>query len=494
MPVNPQQQSQAIPQNQTFIQPTPQIKPVKKSSFPKLLIIGVIMLVLVGVLAYTLFAIFTKTPPPVNTNSQKTITFWGRSVEAEQMKPIIDEFEASNPKIKVVYDKQVETNYREKLSTRLDLSNVAALPDIAEINEEWVDDLSSFLLPVTDQTILSRYTELSLENNSAITIEKGKSKTNTYAVPYRFNSLALAYNKKYITEYLQENKLSDIDFNTLDWSSLLTRTRALTKTKVTKDAQTRNETIDILRGGIAIGSPKTVTNADKIFQLLLIQNNANIYNATLSKFELGSKFDEVLRFYTNFNVNTGVWNDSLGNDVTSFTQGKVAMMLLKSEDIDQVESLNPNLEFVTVLPAKIGSIQNISFSRSLAVPIVKPNSAEAMKFIEFLSRPETGTKLHKANNKVTFIPAQRESLNSIPKNSPFAVFSDINPSARKFKVPVYPAVTKALYDFLDKSYQTNFAGLKPGEPLKSFDVNTSSLERELNDALPTPIPVNQSKK
>jgi ABC-type glycerol-3-phosphate transport system substrate-binding protein len=473
MPVNASQTQS--PQNQVFAQPAPPKRSIFKNKKVTVLLAIILSLVLILGSVFA-FMNFNK-PAVVPTSGIKTITFWGRSLDAETVNTLISEYESQNTNVKIVYEKQVETDYKDKLQTRLGINNIASLPDIAELDEAWLEEMFPYFTPVTNPAILSRYSDATIENNTVNNV--------TYTVPFKFDSLALAYNKRHMFDYLTATQQNEVDFDKLDWSSLLTRAKSLTQTRVTQDASKIKESVELTRGGIAIGSPTTVTNADKIMQLLLIQNNAVLFNSTQNKFVLDSKFSEVMRFYTNFNVEGGygVWNDYLGNDISAFTQGKLSMMLVKSEDIDQIQKLNPNMEFVTVLPAKIGSIQNISLSRSLATIKTRPNAAEAMKFIEFLTRSENGTKLHNANNRNTFIPAQRESLASIPKNSHFSVFANINPSAKKFKVPFYTESTAAIRTFLQESYTKNFSGIKKGDPIKNFDYNLSQLESSLNVAV-----------
>ncbi|MFW5720605.1 MAG: hypothetical protein ACOCXT_06295, partial [Candidatus Dojkabacteria bacterium] len=88
----------------------------------------------------------------------------------------------------------------------------------------------------------------------------------------------------------------------------------------------------------------------------------------------------------------------------------------------------------------------------------------------------------------TFIPAQVDSLNHLPSDSPFAVYSDINPSAEVFKTYDYVETTKLMNEYLVNTYRNVYDRLEPGQPIRDFPVNAEILERELNTIIPTPTP------
>jgi hypothetical protein len=300
-----------------------------------------------------------------------------------------------------------------------------------------------------------------------------------FAVPFRFNSLSLAYN----VNQIEETGYTPETFNKLDWTFLSSKVKELTKTQKTPDPTDLKKEYDkIIRAGIAIGSPDNVTNATQILELLLIQNDAAIYNPITKQFKLETKFDDVMNFYSSFTTNN-VWREYMGNDLNAFANGKVTMV--KSEDIDQLQKLNPNLKFATTLPAKIAGIQTISFSKSLAIPNYMPNQAESVRFLQYFSQIENGVKLFEGkNSQNTFLPSQTGSLNSIPKSSPFSVYSDISANAMKFNTPYTNDVNAIIKDYLKtryNSYSESTNGIGPFN--KEFTSNKSTLENSLNTFL-----------
>lgn len=472
-PNNPQLQQ--FPQNNNFNLNQLQqemANPKRKSIFSKKLLMILGGVLVIGMIITLIVVLLNGSKGTTVTPQTKTITFWTRDIDEDVVKGIIADFEAENPYIKVNFEKQSDTNYENRITTRLQLKS-QNMANIVEIDESWIAQNYQSLTIVTDPTILGRFSSATLKNNTYLNV--------VFAVPFKFNSLCLAYNVDQISEigYTPET------FNKLDWTFLSSKVKELTKTITTPDPNTQNKTYEkITRSGIAIGSPDNVTNATEILELLLIQNDASIYNSTTKQFKLDTKFEDVMSFYSGFTTNN-VWREYLGDDLKAFADGKVSMVLVKSEDIDKLQNLNPNLKFSTTIPAKIAGIQTISFSKSLAIPNYMPNQAESLKFLEFLTRTENGNKLFEGKkSQNTFIPSQTGSLNSIPKTSPFSVYSDINPNAMKFNMPYTADSNAVIKDYLKTQYDSFYEGTKGiGSFNKEFPSSTSTLQNQLNRTL-----------
>ncbi len=469
-------------QNQTQQAPAaPARKSIRKNKKVLLLAGGIfcIILLLIAILTAVL-----QEDKPVELETVE-LTFWARSLTEEQMTPLIEAFEAENPYIKVTYEEQSPSNYKERMLTRLERGDASVLPDILELDEVWIPEIYPYLNIIQENNdIPSRYATIPLENNKVIVATQSNINQYLYGVPFRFDALALAYNDS----HLAAKGFDATDFNKLDWSSLLIRSKDLVQTRTEQSGRFGQH--DMLeRGGLAIGSPENVTNAPEIVQLLLVQNNAEIYDRVEQRYVLGEKFEEVMEFYNNFAIEE-VWNTSFENDLEAFADGDVSMVLVRSQDIDRINELNEGLQFTTVLPAKIGGIRNLSLSRSLVIPAVNPYYSQTIKFLEFMTRPEHGISLFESSRETseTFIPAQVDSLNQLPSDSPFAVYSDINPSAEVFKTYDYVETTKMMNKYLVDTYRNVYDRLEQGQPIRDFPVNAEILERELNTIIPTPTP------
>lgn len=426
---------------------------------------GIVGVVIIGLVIILIVNLFSQPAPVVP--QPVTITFWTRSTDTEVIQKIIDGFEKENPLIKVKHEVQSETDYKNRTLTRLRLQSTN-IGNIVEVDENWIDRINVSLSPISDSTILGRYSVASVRNNSI--------NGATFAVPYQFDGLVFAYNQ----DHLAEINFTEEDFNKLDWTSLSNRASTLTKTKNISLPELPNRPFaQIIRSGTAIGSPITVSNSAQILQLLLIQNDAKIYDSETRKFILNDKFVEVMNFYTNF-VTRNIWSNDLGNDIKAFSEGKVSIILVRSGDIDQIKKLNPNLRFGTAIPAKIGGIRNISLSKSLVLPNYMPNYSQSIKFIEYLTRTENSLMLFNSKKTVnTFVPAQITSLNQIPKTSPFAVFSDINTTADRFLSIEYDGTTEVINNYLIRIFE--LYGNKSGYPDRPpIQISTNSLQTELD--------------
>lgn len=433
----------------------------------KLAFFGGLSVVIVVVSIIVLVVSMINQPTQVNTPKEATITFWTRQMDDTALNEIIDNFQKDNPLIKVKHETQSDTDYKTRITTRLKLQSTN-IGNIVEMDEAWLDETPTSLAPITDATILGRYSVATVKNNSINNV--------AVAVPFEFDGLVLAYNQ----DHLSEINFTEEDFNKLDWTFLANRALSLTKTKsINLPDKPGQPFSQITRSGAAVGSPITVTNAAQILQLLLIQDEAKIYDPVTGKFTLSDKFTEVMKFYTDFAVNN-VWSNDLGNDVQAFSQGKVSIVLVRSSDLDNIKKLNPNLRFATAIPAKIGGIRNISLSKSLIIPNYMPNYAESIKFLEYLTRSENSLKLFNSKTATnTFVPAQITSLNQIPKTSPFAVYSDINTTADKFISPNYENTTAIMSNYLINLYSqyNQRSGFGDKNPI---NVNTASLQNDLD--------------
>ena len=426
---------------------------------------GILFSAIIIILIIILIISSSMQPKPVQQEAV-TITFWTRDINQEAIRQIISDFESQNTLIKVKHEIQSETDYKNRIVTRL--SGLSTnMGNIVEIDESWIEELIPTLSPISDNAILGRYSAATLNNNSF--------NNNIYAVPYAFDGILLAYNK----DHLSEIAFTEEDFNKLDWSGLATKAKSITKTqKAVLPTQTNKQYDKIIRSGIAVGSPRTVNNAKQILKLLILQNETNIYSAEKKQYVIDTKFTEVMNFYVNFTVQN-IWNDSIGNDIKAFAEGKTSMVLVRSSDIDKIMELNPNLNFATTIPAKIASIRNISLSKSLIIPSYMPNYAQSVKFLEFLTRSDNSIKIYEAKNTSTFVPAQITTLNKIPRTSPFAAFSDINPTADRIKTFNEDSFDIAIESYLTETFDSYYKTAIPGENT-AFKFDIKKLESTLN--------------
>ena len=109
----------------------------------KKLIIGIVGgIVLAAVVALAV----TKLPAVKNKKAEPvTITYWGLWEPESVMRPIIADFEAANPTIKINYIFQSQREYRERLQNALAAKKG---PDVFRIHNTWVPMFRSDLAPI----------------------------------------------------------------------------------------------------------------------------------------------------------------------------------------------------------------------------------------------------------------------------------------------------------------------------------------------------------
>lgn len=434
------------------------------------LIITIVFIFIFIIFVFFISTILIRTlnnQEPQTSSKQVEITFWTRKgyINKEALDEIISNFEKENPNIKIKHEFQSDTNYKNRILTRLK-NNTGELADIIEIDESWINQIYIYVNPIQDSNIIDKYSPVIIENNSVI--------SNLYAIPFQFDSILLAYN----TNYFKSKGITQKDINKLDWTDLALKAKEHTTTE--KVSKNNIEYQKIIKSGVAVGSPITVKNAKEILKLLIIQNNANIYDNLENKYNYNNKLSDVLDFYFNFSKKN-IWSDELGDDITAFAKENVYMVFVRSSDIDQIKKLNPNLKFEVTIPPKISIMKSISLSKSLIIPKISPHYKESLKFIDYLTNKENSIKLFNVKSDYTFIPAQVDSLNKIPKDSIFSTYSDLITISEKFKSHDEEEFDKVLNNYLISIYQRTNVGYK--NDMLEFNYNAKELINNLNIAV-----------
>jgi len=370
IPAEPPQSDQPAP-------PANGEPPVKKGlALPKLpqgkgliaLIVAVVLIV-VGIVAAIFFLTRSSSNSPTgNAPATKTkITYWGLWEPSEVMEPLLQQYESLNPGIDIVYTQQNRQQYRARVQTAVRGSSG---PDIFRYHNTWIpmvkDDLANApraILPATEiqQSFYPIMAEELAANNQVI------------GVPLMFEGMALLYNESMLEAA-----------NTVpprDWREV--RELAARLAIRTSD----NQGLD--RGGIALGTAENVDNSSDILALMMLQNSATPGNP------MSPNAQTALEFYTLFSRSDGVWNGDMPQSTVAFASEEVAMILVPSWRIHEIQRLNPNLRFgVTRLPQL--SDERITWGSYWVEGVSKnsKNTEESWKFLAWLSEPEQLRRLY----------------------------------------------------------------------------------------------------
>lgn len=352
----------------------PQKKGISLPQLPKgkgvLAIIAAVVLLVVGAVA----AIFFLNPfggsssPGTQTPATKTtITYWGLWEPSEVMEPLIRQYESLNPGIDIVYTQQNRQQYRARMQTAVRGNNG---PDIFRYHNTWMpmikDDLATAPRSVLPATELQQefYPVMSTElvrNNAVV------------GVPLMFEGMALLYNQSMLEA---ANALPPSDWREV--RELAARLAIRTS---------NNSGLD--RGGIALGTAENVDNSSDILALMMLQNSATPGNP------MSPNAQTALEFYTLFSRMDGVWNATMPQSTVAFANEQVAMILVPSWRIHEIQKLNPNLRFgVTRLPQL--SDERITWASYWVEGVSKnsKNAEESWKFLAWLSQPEQLRRLY----------------------------------------------------------------------------------------------------
>ena len=172
------------------IPPPPSIK--KSFPFAKIIsiVVGLILLIALFLLLFRFvfprFGIFQK---------ETTITWWGLWEDSSIVQPIIDAYQAANPKVKITYVAQSKEDYRERLTNSLARGEG---PDIFRFHNTWVPMLKSELSALPPETMSAEeYTQTFFP----VAVSDLSSGSNILGIPLEYDGLALYINEEIFATY-----------------------------------------------------------------------------------------------------------------------------------------------------------------------------------------------------------------------------------------------------------------------------------------------------
>lgn len=341
---------------------------MRKYLFIGLGVVGVVLLFVV---------VFTAILSLMRGKSEQaaSLEYWGLWEDEQVMKPLIDAYTREHPKISIKYIKQDPKDYREKLLTR---GKEGRGPDIFRFHNTWLPSIIELAAPLP-QSIMS--SEAYKDTFYEVIQDDMFANGSYYGISLGIDGLVLVYNADLF-------KRGGIASAPRTWDDIL-------KAADTLRVQDADE--NILTSGISLGTSNNIENFSDIFGWMLLQNGADVKN-------LGSpEAVEVLTNYRQFaEPQLNLWNESMPNNISAFTQGKVAMIIVPSWQILEILAANPDIDLkVTALPVLPGS-QQISLATYWAEGVSKTSKhqEEAWKFLVYLSQKDTMTKLYQEQTKV----------------------------------------------------------------------------------------------
>jgi multiple sugar transport system substrate-binding protein len=302
---------------------------------------------------------------------EANLTWWGLWEEESSVAPLIAEYQASHPKVKITYIKQSPQDYRERLTNSLAKGQG---PDIFRFHNTWVPMFRDELDAIPTSVMSAGEYSQTFYPVFASDLTSG---TGIVGIPLMYDGLVLYINEDI---FAKEGKTPPAT-----WDDL----RQLAIQLTIKDDQGV-----ITQAGVAMGRTENVDHWQEILALLMLQNDVSMGNPS------GKLAEDALTFFTLFSSQDGVWDATLPPSTLAFSSGKLAMYFAPSWRAFEIKQQNPNLKFKTVpLPqvAKASPTEpDISYATYWAEGVwVRSKSKEAAwEFLKFLSSKESLAKMY----------------------------------------------------------------------------------------------------
>ncbi len=375
-----------------------------------IIIIAIALVVLIGITT-AFFATRQKQAGPAPKDDNITLTYWRPLDDSATFQPVIDEYQKTNPKVKIEYKKIPIKDYETQL---LDAIASGRGPDLFSVGNAWMPKYFDKLAPSPEDKLSVADFEKAYYPIAAKDNIKDK---RIYGIPYSIDTLALYYNTDLYGK-------ADISEPPKTWDEVVGKpadpSRPSEAAKPSMLAKLNNRQGNAFKqSAIAVGNNQTQRSSDVLSLMMLQQRTAMTNdNRDQATFNLTQKVDgkdvhlgtEALRFYTSFadpRTPNYSWNGSLGDSVKAFAEGRTAMMVGYAYNIPTVERLNPNLKFDIAPVPQIGGSDPVNYASYWSEVVSKSSGHqdEAWEFIRFASEQE---QLRLINENTKRIPARKE--------------------------------------------------------------------------------------
>ena len=380
---------------------------VRRSGLPKGVVISLVVLVVMLVLGLVTSFVFKYTPSlGIGTT---TITYWGLWEPESVMKPLIEEYQKSHPRVKIVYQMQSPQEYRERLTSAISQGKG---PDIFRIHNTWVPMFRNLLSAVPADVYSSADYPGVFYPTARTDLRSG---TNYVAVPLEIDGLLM-----YTNDGLLAKSGVAVPSN---WEDL--RTSALAMSVCESEDGTCHPGNKIVTSGVALGSVDNIDHWQDIISVIMMQNNVNFNSVSTSQ----KAAEDAVNYYTDFVNLYHVWDGILPSSTNQFAAGKVGIYFGPSWRVFDIKKINPGLKFsvhpIPQLPLDpLRNEQPIAWASywAEAVNSKSSNSKEAWDFVKYISSKENLPKFHQASvssGREFGEPYSRQDLSDQIKSHPY---------------------------------------------------------------------------
>ncbi|MCK5491110.1 MAG: extracellular solute-binding protein [Candidatus Pacebacteria bacterium] len=354
----------------------------------KKFVISLILLIMIFGFGYFLFKSYPNFRAPQVENEQIVeveLEFWGLWDNSDDWKKIIEKFEKNTNefngqkvKVKINYTKKDFASYREDIEKAKEKNNN---PNIFFVNNNWFNDYKNNLESLSGNMAYQKEYELLSYDEvsdiySANTLIDFVAENLLYSIPLYTDSLALYYNKDLFQK-------AGIEKPPKSWAELKKNVMRLTVFGK-KDSLTQS--------GVAFGTGENINRSSDVLSLLVMQGggkvidgngkidiNKEIEVSTIEGVEKRDPGKRAISFYAEFSdpqKEIYSWNADQENSVQSFADGKLAMMFGYSYQIQNLLSLNPDLNYGVAPMPQLENSTVINFSNTFFPVVSKDNNCK----------------------------------------------------------------------------------------------------------------------
>jgi multiple sugar transport system substrate-binding protein len=397
--------------------------PTKFTQKQIIIVGGVVLVLIVG------FLVFSLNIRKPNSSAQAiTLTVWGTD-NTRAFNDLLASYAGpgSGTGAQIRYTQIDPADYQSKLLAAL---AAGTGPDVFEIGNRDLSQWKSVIAPVP-VTLAQQFNEVTLESDFPTVVDQDfVSAGQIYALPLSIDTIAMIYNK-----------------------DLFDTAGIATIPKTWEDVQadipllrTVNAQGQITQSAAAIGgSETTIADAPDLVFLLMLQNGAQLTSPEGSSVTFATSGGAdgagltAFNYYLHFaNSASGdyTWNDSMGDAVSSFAQGKTAILFDYSSVLPQITAQSPFLNYgVAPMPQPANATVAVNYAKynGLAVAKASPQLLQAWNFIINLTTSPTDENIYLKDTDGP--PALRSVIQADETNPVISVFADQALTARSWSEP-----------------------------------------------------------
>lgn len=400
--------------------------------------------ILAGVIAFVIFLtviLIIRNLGGGGSNQPVTLQFWGVFDQKSVYDPIIRDFQAQNPNVRIVYRSFSYEDYERSL---LDALAAGTGPDIFMMHNTWLPKHGDKITPLPEE--FPEYGSLMTLKDFQdqfvdVAAQDLVSNNKIYGLPLYIDTLALYYNKDLLN------------------NAGITRP-AQTWEEFNSDVETITDLDgagNIIQSAAAIGTARNINRSTDILANLMIQSgvrmtDADNTSATFSSSVNNTAVGEIaLKFYTDFanpSVRTYTWNDAQHYSIDAFTEGKTAMMFNYSHQIPILRAKASRLNFGVAPMPQILSSDSRTYANYWALTVSNRSQSanDAWRFLIYLTSKDGASNYLNA----TLRPAARRDLIELQRNDlDLGVFAIQALSARSWFQIDNTAIETIFADMID---------------------------------------------